>query len=86
MEAKGSSGQSSVYNTYATPPTPNPLFLGFSRYLNVNKEIIQPNIKRTSKPLEIQYFQGFFYICIWRKKIYKYRKPLIPVLAGPNGL
>lgn len=23
------------------------------------KEIIQPNIKRTSKPLEIQYFQGF---------------------------
>lgn len=34
MEAKGSSGQSSVYNTYATPPTPNPLFLGFSRYLN----------------------------------------------------
>ena len=25
----------------------------------VNKEIIQPNIRRTSKPLEIQYFQGF---------------------------
>ena len=40
MEAKGSSGQSSVYNTYATSPTPNTLFLGFSRYLNVNKEII----------------------------------------------
>ena len=40
MEAKESSGQSSVYNTYATPPSPNPLFLGFSRYLNVNKEII----------------------------------------------
>ena len=32
-----------------------PYFMG----LVVLKEIIQPNIKRTSKPLEIQYFQGF---------------------------
>ena len=47
MEDKGSCGQSSAYNTYATPQTPNPLFLGFSRYQNVNKEIIQENIKST---------------------------------------
>lgn len=79
-------GQPTAYNTYATLPYTNPLFMGFSCYQNVNKEIIQPNIKRTSKPLEIQYFQGFFNICIWGKKICKYRKPLIPVLAGPNGL
>lgn len=45
-------GQSSEYNTYATPSTTNPLFPGFSRYQNVsfgsqrdsskqNKEFIQ---------------------------------------------
>ena len=52
-------GQPTAYNAYATLPYTNPLFMGFSRSQNVNKEIIQPNIKRTSKPLEIQYFQGF---------------------------
>ena len=50
MEAKGSSGQSSVYNTYATPPTPNPLFQGFSRSQNVNKEIIVWDEKMHTKP------------------------------------
>ena len=59
-----------------------PYFIG----LVVLKEIITKNIKRTSKPLEIQYFQGFSLCLHFRKKIYKYRKPLIPVLAGPNGL
>ena len=67
MEAKGSSGQFLAYNTYATPPATNPLFPGFSRSQNVNKEIIQPNIKRTSKPLEIQYFQGFS-LCLHLEK------------------
>lgn len=52
-------GQPTAYNTYATLSYTNPLFLGFSCYQNVNKEIVQPNIKRTSEPLEIQYFQGF---------------------------
>ena len=33
-------GQSTVYNMYATLLPTNPLFLGFSRYQNVNKEII----------------------------------------------
>ena len=33
-------GQSCVYNTYATPPTPNLLFSGFLSYQSVNKEII----------------------------------------------
>ena len=40
MEAKGSSGQSTAYNTYATLLPPNPLFQGFSSSQNVNKEII----------------------------------------------
>ena len=39
MEAKGSSGQSCVYNTYAPPSTTNHLFSGFSSYQSVNKEI-----------------------------------------------
>lgn len=33
-------GQPTAYNTYATLPVTNPLFQGFSSYLNVNKEII----------------------------------------------
>lgn len=32
-------GQSTAYNTYATLPYTNPLFMGFSCSLNVNKEI-----------------------------------------------
>ena len=35
-----------------------PYFMG----LVVHKEIVQTNIRRTSKPLEIQYFQGFSYV------------------------
>ena len=33
-------GQSIAYNTYATLANTNPLFMGFSCSLNVNKEII----------------------------------------------
>ena len=33
----------------------------FSRVQTI-KEIVQQNIRRTSKPLEIQYFQGFSYV------------------------
>ena len=33
-------GQSTAYNTYATLPYTNPLFIGFSCSQNVNKEII----------------------------------------------
>ena len=33
-------GQSTAYNTYATLPYTNPLFMGFSCSQNVNKEII----------------------------------------------
>ena len=33
-------GQPLTYDTYATLPIINPLFQGFSRYQNVNKEII----------------------------------------------
>ena len=33
-------GQSIAYNTYATLANTNPLFMGFSCSLNVNKEIV----------------------------------------------
>ena len=33
-------GQSTAYNTYATLPYTNPIFMGFSSYQNVLKEII----------------------------------------------
>ncbi len=33
-------GQPTAYNAYATLPYTNPLFMGFSRSQNVNKEII----------------------------------------------
>ena len=33
-------GQPTAYNTYATLPYTNPLFMGFSCSQNVNKEII----------------------------------------------
>ena len=58
MEAKGSSGQFLAYNTYATPPTPNPLFLGFSNYQNVLKEIKIINIGNYSEPPLAQYDFG----------------------------
>lgn len=32
-------GQPTAYNAYATLPYTNPLFMGFSRSQNVNKEI-----------------------------------------------
>lgn len=35
----GMCGQSTAYNTYATLPYTNPLFMGFSGYLNVNKSL-----------------------------------------------
>ena len=49
-------GQSYVYNTYATPPTTNPLFLGFSRYQNVNKEIINFTIQSVSGRFRTVYY------------------------------
>ena len=43
-------GQSTVYNTYATLLPTNPLFQGFSRSQNVNKEIIKREYQRFYKP------------------------------------
>lgn len=52
-------GQSTAYNTYATLPTTNLLFMGFSSYQNILKEIIQPNIeKRAIFPGNVM-FSGF---------------------------
>lgn len=39
-------GQSTAYNTYATLPYTNPLFMGFSGYLNVNKEVYETIVNR----------------------------------------
>lgn len=55
-------GKLPAYNTYATMPTTNSLFMGFSGYQNVNKEIIQPNIEKEQQTPKIQYFRGFIYI------------------------
>ena len=56
MEDKGSSGQFSAYNTYATLPNTNPLFPGFSRYQNVNKEIINFTIQDVSGRFRDAYY------------------------------
>ena len=37
-------GQPTAYNAYATLPYTNPLFMGFSRSQNVNKEIIREEL------------------------------------------
>ncbi len=50
-------GQSTAYNTYATLPTTNPLFMGFSGYTNALKEIII----RTLETLVNTGLQGFLF-------------------------
>lgn len=39
-------GQPTAYNTYATLPYTNPLFMGFSRSQNVNKEVYETIVNR----------------------------------------
>ena len=55
MEAKGSSGQSTAYNTYATLLPPNPLFQGFSRSQNVSFGSARDN--RFHNPERLRTFQ-----------------------------
>lgn len=52
-------GHPSAYNTYATPPTTNPLFQGFSRSQIVKQELIA-SCKMQKKPGNTQ-FSGFSY-------------------------
>ena len=56
-------GEPIAYNTYATLLYTNPLFMGFSGYQNVNKEIIDCSdyIKMVQKTPENQGFPGFSY-------------------------
>lgn len=62
MEAIGSSEQFLAYNTYATLPITNPLFQGFSRYQNVNKEIINFIIQSVSGRFrEVYYIPGLLF-------------------------
>mgnify|MGYP004653522509 CR=1 FL=1 len=42
-------GQPTAYNTYATLPYTNPLFMGFSCSQNVNKEIIKSEFTKSQK-------------------------------------
>ena len=44
-------GQPTAYNTYATLPYTNPLFMGFSCSQNVNKEIIFQERRYQEKPI-----------------------------------
>ena len=55
-------GQSTAYNIYATLGHTNPLFMGFSGYQNVNKEIIisQEHTICLQTPKNFG-FSGFFY-------------------------
>lgn len=39
-------GQPTAYNAYATLPYTNPLFMGFSRSQNVNKEVYETIVNR----------------------------------------
>jgi len=60
-------GQTTAYNTYATLPYTNPLFMGFSGYQNVNKEIgftIQSAYVVSEKYITPRNFDSevFFYI------------------------
>ena len=53
-------GRLTVYNTYATLSYTNPIFMGFSRYQNVDKEIIVENMKMQINLRNIM-FLGFFF-------------------------
>lgn len=57
--------------------------IGVRSYQRDNYKEYQKNIKTLGNPV---FSRAFFMSVFWRKKIYKYRKPLIPVLAGSNGL
>lgn len=59
-------GQLIAYNTYATLSYTNPLFLGFSCYLNVNKEIITKNIKTFGNPV----FSRVFFMSVFGERKY----------------
>lgn len=54
-------GQPTAYNTYATLPYTNPLFMGFSRSQNVNKEIIIYHFRYIKNPQKSNAFVGSFF-------------------------
>ena len=64
-------GQSTAYNTYATLSYTNPLFMGFSGYQNVNKEIIFTIQSVLWRLRKVYYtpefrFRGVFLVCeLW---------------------
>lgn len=58
-------GQSTAYNTYATLPDTNPLFMGFSHSQNVLKEIINL-FQRDYESLQTLRFARAF--CDWNNR------------------
>lgn len=69
-----SSEHPTVHNIYPTMPTTNPLFMGFSSYPNVNKEIVCENIGYIQKSLKTLCFGGFLYISNLEKALFNILK------------
>lgn len=61
-------GQPTAYNTYATLPNTNPLFMGFSGYQNVNKEIVFRK-REYQKYITPQNFGSGVFFCVNYDKI-----------------
>lgn len=61
-------GQPTAYNTYATLPYTNPLFMGFSCSLNVNKEIIFQK-REYQEYITPQNFGSGVFLCVNYDKI-----------------
>ena len=57
----GMCGQSTAYNTYATLPYTNPIFMGFSCSQNVLKEIIIYHFRYIKNPQKSNAFVGSFF-------------------------
>lgn len=57
--------------------------IGVRSYASDNYKEYQKNIKTLGNPV---FSRAFFMSVFWRKKIYKYRKPLIHVIAWSKWL
>lgn len=70
-------GQPTAYNTYATMPTTNPLFMGFSGYQNVNfgpqRDNQFHNAERLTAFQKVYYTPGLLFWSVFiAKQEYKY--------------
>lgn len=66
-------GQSTAYNTYATLSNTNPLFMGFSGYQNVNKEIEKFTIQNIERYIrDVYYTPGLMFCGVFCMKCGRY--------------